>query len=82
MHKRIFKKFLEHPNSVGENYWQHFSFAFYISLETFKISVIALTHAIFPFLFLNKASYRLEKLHEAIKNRGRHEKEGLNSSSG
>jgi hypothetical protein len=81
MHKKIIKKFTDHPKSMGENYWNHFSFALWISMECSKISVIALTHAIFPFLFLTDASYRLEKLSQAIQNRRGHEK-GLNGDCG
>lgn len=65
----IFKKFVEHPNSVGENYFQHFFFAFQISFLSAQISLIALIHAIFPFLFLTEASDRLEKLQQKIKNK-------------
>lgn len=67
--QKIFKKFLEHPRSVGENYFQHFIFAFQISLEAATISFLALTHAFFPFLFLYAASIRLERLNQKIKNR-------------
>ena len=67
--KKIFKKFKEHPESVGENYFQHFAFAFHISLIAAKISLIAFIHAALPFLFLNDASNELEKLMQTIKNR-------------
>lgn len=69
MVNKVIKKFKEHPDSVGENYFQHFAFAFHISLMSAKISIIAFIHAVLPFLFLNNASNELEKLIETIKNR-------------
>lgn len=79
MHNKIIKKFTEHPNSIGESYWQHFLFAFHISLESLKISAMAFTHALFPFLFVSGASMRLEKLHQIIQRRRQHEEKSLNT---
>jgi Family of unknown function (DUF6356) len=78
MHKKIVKIFCEHPASVGETYWQHFRFAFHISLESFKISFIAFAHALFPFLFLAEASNRLESLQKTIQHRRAHEEKSFN----
>jgi len=82
MHNKIIKAFTEHPKSIGENYWQHFRFAFHISLECIKISVLAFIHAIFPFLFLTTASDRLEKIWEAIQKRRLHEEKSSNTCCG
>ena len=78
MHKKIVKIFSDHPKSVGETYWQHFIFAFHISLESLKISMLAFVHALFPFLFLVEASNRLEILYKAIQKRRGHEEKSFN----
>jgi hypothetical protein len=81
MHNKIIKSFTDHPKSIGETYWQHFSFAFNVSLGCLLISALAFIHAIFPFLFVTAASDRLERISKAIQDRGQHEKKSLNCCS-
>ena len=51
--KNIFTK---HPNEVGETYVQHWLQAMRFSLTFLFLFVIALVHAILPFLFEKTAS--------------------------
>ena len=51
--KNIFTK---HPNEVGETYVQHGLQAMRYSLTFLLLFVIALIHAILPFLFVRTAS--------------------------
>lgn len=46
--------FLRHPHSVGETYFRHLTYAFTCGLLLVKISFIAFTHGLFPFLFETK----------------------------
>lgn len=61
--------FTEHPHSIGESYFSHFSFAFGLSIEIFTCAISALLHAIFPFLHKESTSKKLRILHYKTKNR-------------
>jgi hypothetical protein len=62
--KNIFK---DHPNAVGETYFQHFLKSFGFGIKLILIAIIAFTHAIFPWCFEHSASNRISKLHNALK---------------
>ena len=49
--KWLVKLFTEHPNSVGESYWQHFMSASRISARLGIACSSQLVHAIFPFIY-------------------------------
>jgi len=55
--------FSEHPNSVGESYFQHMataaSFAGWMALG----SVLCFCHAFLPFLFTRSGSAIIERMH-------------------
>lgn len=62
-----FKKiFIEHPQSIGETYFQHMKCAITMAYKTFIISLILLIHAIFPHLYQDEASERIKKLNKEI----------------
>ena len=53
----MFKKiFFEHPNSVGESYTEHQTFALDVSFQLFIAAFACLIHALVPALFERTAS--------------------------
>tara|TARA_B100001758_G_scaffold247889_1_gene268207 strand:- start:5564 stop:5788 length:225 start_codon:yes stop_codon:yes gene_type:complete len=70
--RNIFK---DHPNSVGETYFQHFFKACSFGIKLLLIAIKAFVHAIFPFLFEHSASEQVSKLHDTLQSR----KKSINS---
>jgi hypothetical protein len=59
--------FTEHPNSVGESYWQHLMFAGIFGFKMIIGGLFCLIHAIFPFLFQNTGSnFLLNMTHDFV----------------
>jgi len=56
--------FLNHPNSVGENYTQHMLTSFSFSLLMLKGFFVCLIHALLPFCFEKTGSNIIKKLNE------------------
>ena len=52
----MFNRFKEHPNALGETYWQHMIEALKISALFGIASIACFVHAVFPFLFVTTAS--------------------------
>ncbi|MDP6755996.1 MAG: DUF6356 family protein, partial [Candidatus Marinimicrobia bacterium] len=52
----INKLFIEHPNSVGENYFQHMASAFSFSFRMVAAGLACLIHGFLPFLFVRTGS--------------------------
>ena len=70
--------FTEHPNSVGENYFQHLVMAFQFSGKMFATAIACLLHGVFPFLFVNTGSKFIAHLNESmIVNRKRKKTAGM-----
>ena len=63
------KLFSEHPNSIGETYLEHLEYAGKKSWCMFKISIIILTHAVFPFWYKYEGSERIEALCKELEDR-------------
>lgn len=63
------QKFNEHPNQVGETYWQHFKCALGLAKQSVTISGILVIHAICPMLYRDTASQKLECLYQQVKAR-------------
>ncbi|PCH45447.1 MAG: hypothetical protein COC23_07245 [Hyphomicrobiales bacterium] len=61
--------FRDHPQSVGETYFQHLFFAAKFSGRLFAIAGAAFVHAIIPSLFETTASKHIIALSEQIKTR-------------
>jgi hypothetical protein len=59
----INKLFIEHPNSVGENYFLHLASATSFGLRMLFAGLACLTHGIFPFLFVHTGSATISELH-------------------
>jgi hypothetical protein len=61
--------FTDHPNAVGETYFQHFIKSFSFGIKLVSIAAIAFIHAIFPWYFEHSASNRISKLNDVLQAR-------------
>lgn len=69
----IKKHFIDHPNSVGENYFQHLASAFSFGARMLASGLACLVHGIFPFLFERTGSTTISVLHQdMVTHRDRH----------
>jgi len=67
------KLFNDHPETVGETYWQHMGMAFSFAGTMIFSGFACLIHGIFPFLFLKTGSKAITGLHDRmVTNRSRH----------
>lgn len=64
--KNIFKN---HPNKIGETYFEHFLKACSFGIKLILIALRVFIHAIFPWCFEHSASDRISKLHDILQNR-------------
>lgn len=60
--------FTAHPNSVNETYWQHFAFALKFGFKMTLGGLVALLHAIFPFMFVTTAGRICDELQHMRQN--------------
>lgn len=58
-----------HLIETGENYFEHFLFAFTTSLWLAVASVILCCHSIFPFIFTTTTSKHIRKINEVMQKR-------------
>ena len=65
----IYNPFTKHPKSVDETYFEHMRCAFKFFYKLLGLSLAALVHAIFPFLFQTTASRGVKKLNDCMKDR-------------
>ena len=65
----IYNPFTKHPKSVNETYFEHMKCAFKFFYKLLGLSLAALVHAIFPFLFQTTASNGVKKLNDCMKDR-------------
>jgi hypothetical protein len=63
------KLFQSHLRETGENYFEHFLFAFTTSMWLFLASIILLSHAIFPNIFTTTTSSHVKKINEVMQKR-------------
>jgi len=61
--------FTEHPESVGETYFEHFFVAIRFSCKLFLSSIAALIHAFIPALFKKTASTQIKKMYGQMTSR-------------
>ena len=55
--------FVEHPQSVGESYGEHFSVASWYGVRLLGAGLACMVHALLPFLFVRTGSATIERLH-------------------
>jgi len=70
--KNIFK---DHPNAVGETYFQHFLKSSNFGVKLILIALRAFIHAIFPWCFEHSTSDKIRKLNDGLQSR----KKSINS---
>ena len=58
--------FLQHPESVGESYWQHMRTALRFAGELLKAAAAVVVHSLVPGLFQNTASSLVTRLHQRM----------------
>ena len=63
--------FREHPNAVGETYFQHLFKSFSFGIKLIFIASQAFIHAIFPWCFKLSASDRVRELNDVLQARKR-----------
>ncbi len=69
------RAFTEHPESVGETYFQHMGMAFSFGAKMICAGFACLLHGLFPFLFTTTGKQCIETLHDRmVVNRDRREK--------
>ena len=60
----MFKRaFTEHPESVGETYWQHLAHASGFGVRMVLGGLACILHGLLPFLFVKTGSRQIETLH-------------------
>ncbi len=62
----IKKLMTEHPNSVGENYFQHMLVALSFSGTFLLATIVSFVHAFMPFLFVKTGSLIILKLYDRM----------------
>ncbi|MFT4630318.1 MAG: hypothetical protein ACI8PV_001440 [Dinoroseobacter sp.] len=55
--------FSEHPQSVGESYFEHMLTSFGFGLRMLVASFACIAHGIFPFVYVTTGSKTITKLH-------------------
>lgn len=60
------RAFTEHPESVGESYFQHMRTSFSFGGRMFVASIGCILHGIFPFLCVKTGSNTIQKLNHTM----------------
>lgn len=58
-----------HLIETGENYFEHFLFAFSTAMWILAVSLVLTVHSIFPFFFTTTASRNIRKINEVMQKR-------------
>jgi len=62
----ISKLFNQHPESVGENYFEHMATSFGFGSKMLVSGLACLIHGIFPFFCVTTGSQTITKLHKIM----------------
>jgi hypothetical protein len=62
----MFRAFTEHPESVGESYFEHMGSASGFAATMAAGAVACFLHGIFPFAFQKSGSRRIVELHQRM----------------
>lgn len=68
------KLFTQHPESIGETYFEHFKFAFKSGCCLTLAGLALLLHSIFPFIFVTTARDTMAKISQEIADRNNNKK--------
>ena len=69
LRRMVYYIFIEHPTSIRESYFKHFTFAFKNGLYLLVLGVVCVIHALLPCLFKSYASSGIQKLHQLFQQR-------------
>lgn len=58
--------FTEHPEEVGETYFQHMAHSFSFGWRMLKAGFCCLCHGLFPFMFEKTGSGTITELHDCM----------------
>lgn len=61
--------FNRHLLETGENYFEHFLFAFTTAMWLLMLGTILLCHTFFPFIFTTTTSRHVKKINEVMQKR-------------
>jgi hypothetical protein len=61
--------FTKHPSEVSETYFQHMKKALTFSFKLLSMSLQALIHAFFPFLFVTTVSDKIKVINDLLQKR-------------
>jgi hypothetical protein len=62
----LWRRFQEHPRSVGESYWEHATHAARFGLAMLRGSLACLVHAAFPWICTTTGSRTVARLHDRM----------------
>ena len=62
----VSKVFCEHPESVGESYFEHMGMAFGFGMKMLLGGLACLIHGLFPFLCVTRGSETIKELHHCM----------------
>lgn len=62
----MFRAFTEHPESVGETYFEHMGTASWFAMNMFVAGFACAVHALLPFAFQKTGSLRIKLLHDRM----------------
>jgi len=62
----MFRAFTDHPEAVGETYFEHMHSASWFAMTMLVGAAACLLHAIFPFAFQKSGSRRIKALYERM----------------
>lgn len=62
----MFKAFTQHPETVGETYFQHLGSAWGFAATMLVGAAACLLHGLFPFAFKTAGSQRIRDLHDRM----------------
>ena len=65
----MYNPFTDHPSKGDETYFEHMKCAFKFFYTLLGLSLSALVHAIFPFMFEFTASDGIKKLNDCMRDR-------------
>jgi hypothetical protein len=64
--EKILQLFKDHPESVGESYFQHMSASFSFAVPLLSAAIAAFIHGLFPFFFVRTGSRIVTRLQERM----------------
>jgi hypothetical protein len=64
--RAVQKLFRDHPESVGESYFEHMGTAFSFAARLLGAALACFVHGLFPFLFTSTGSATVKRLYQGM----------------